>query len=42
MFDLSWTALGIGLAPPSSGAFLAATLITTAPSLVKDISRIGC
>ncbi len=31
MFDLSWTALGIALAPPSSGASLAATLITTAP-----------
>jgi len=38
MFDLSWTALGIGLAPPSSGASLAATL-TSAPSLVRDISR---
>ncbi len=39
MFDLSTTLLGIGLAPPTSGASLAATLITTAPSLVRDTSR---
>ena|GEM_PF-2298838 len=38
MFDLSTTLLGIALAPPSSGTSLVATL-TSAPSLVRDISR---